>query len=394
MNNSIDNDIINNTMLSFGGNSVLQFKKNSQQQHHSSDDDEIIGMDNRTLYARTNSINNFDDCHEENNNSKQKKRKKNNIKTPFSYLHSKEVIKIQNKILGDSDSDSDLYQEDELETSCSDISDGEGEDEDEDDDDNNYMNNTRKKKLDFLIKKTPSEILNMNHVNSTIMQRIDDNGGDDDDRFNIEEFNGNSNYHHRKRRRRKRKKTVGRFSSLKCFGCKYGSPDQDPISGRNMNTLIRIFEENYGRTDNLVLARMCHVYFKQHIWQPMKDMGMHIDMWRTKEILDHFLSHNQEPRIYLGETIKKYKHIAGALESMAFKKIQIAADGNDNSNRETTSIIVPDKANLKDLLDVDKRIIELYKVNPKVLNFYNNNSYIDLAQMGNLMNIHKNFTFD
>ena len=85
----------------------------------------------------------------------------------------------------------------------------------------------------------------------------------------------------------------------------------------------------------------------------MKKRGENIHIWRTREILDHFLTHHNEPRIYLGESIKKYKNISKILENMVFKKY------ND------IDIIVPDDKNLKDLLVVDKRITDLYKFKPK-----------------------------
>ncbi len=107
-----DNNNVHNIMLSFGGKNALKFKNNLRQQQNGiriddddSSDNEITGMDNRTLYARNSNSNsiNLDDIVNDNDNdndnddnSKRKKRKINNdIKTPFDYLNSKEVIKIQ-----------------------------------------------------------------------------------------------------------------------------------------------------------------------------------------------------------------------------------------------------------------------------------------------------------
>ncbi|KKM17467.1 hypothetical protein LCGC14_1675470 [marine sediment metagenome] len=377
-----DNNNVHSIMLSFGGKNALKFKNNLRQQQNgiriddddSNSDNEIIGMDNRTLYARNNNSINLDDIVNDNDNVNNKRKIDNDTKTPFDYLNSKEVIKIQKqkqkklKKYSDLDesefgsqSESESESEFEIETSCSDISDTDDSNSDSDNGYNPIIKNLNK------FEKSPSEILNMNHVNTT-SSIIQNDFIVDKDRKRLS---------HKRRRKRKRQ------SNFSCFGCTYGSPNQDPISGENMNTLIRIFEENYGKTDNFILARMCHVYFKQHIWIPMKNRGFRIHMWRTREIYIHFTKHLEEPRIYLVETIKKYKNIAKVLECMVFKKY------SDNGD-----LIIPDKRNLKDLLDVDKRIIELYKTKPQSMNFYNENSSIDLSQKGKLINIQQNWVFN
>lgn len=172
-----------------------------------------------------------------------------------------------------------------------------------------------------------------------------------------------------------------------CFGCKFGSPDQDPISGRNMNLLIKLFEDNYGKTDNLVLARMCHEFFKKNIYEPMVRMNMRVQMWTTRHIYEHFLFHNQEPRIFLGETIKKYKRISEKLEDMLFKEVPVE-DGE-------VTVVVTDKEAFRQLLAVDKRIVELYVRQPRTMNFYNEKSYIELTQPAKYnINAYKNWTFE
>jgi hypothetical protein len=171
---------------------------------------------------------------------------------------------------------------------------------------------------------------------------------------------------------------------LNCFGCAFSSrtdSNDKHIASDKMNSLMRIFDDLYGKIDSRVLARMCHAYFMKEVYKPLSLRGVKIHLWRTKQIYEHFTKHQLEPRVMLAQQIVAYNRISAALELTTFERT------------EGGSGVKPNKDNLAMKLRVDAHVLKLYAMDPGKLNFHNPTCKIDFGQMGLLMGPYRNFSF-
>ncbi len=173
-------------------------------------------------------------------------------------------------------------------------------------------------------------------------------------------------------------------SGLSCFGCVFSSRadvrDVDKhIDGDKMNSLIQIFDDGYSRIDSRVLAKMCHEYFKNEIYAPLRARGIRVVMWRTREIFKHFTEHQLDPRVFLVEQIRSYKELSAALR---LTLLQETSGG---------SRVKPNNTNVALQLRVDQHLLRLRGIDPGKLNFHNPVCTIDFADKGKLMNPMRDF---
>lgn len=203
--------------------------------------------------------------------------------------------------------------------------------------------------------------------------RINESSGfvaDEEDQDN----NDSSLPHYKKRCKKKSK-----IDKYACFGCMWGSPKDDAINTSNMNRCIRILEENYGKMDNTVLARITHVFYKNEIYLPSKGK---VPMWRSAAIKEHIEHHMLEPRIFIGESIKKLLSVLTVTQDCLFKQ-QMLFDGTIKD--------AVDERSSRFMISLFKQIIQLYRLNPKQMNFYNENSKINFERIGSMINLNKNW---
>lgn len=169
-----------------------------------------------------------------------------------------------------------------------------------------------------------------------------------------------------------------------CFLCNWVSNNGVSYSLNKINVLVTMLETNYGKMNNIALAKAGHQYFKNEIW-PDIPRKFKIPMWRTKTALRHIECHSLEPRVHIGENIKRFKRLSDVLENMSFRKIQ-------NQNGEV--IIAPDVKVLKTITDIEKTVRELYKSAPNTMNFYRENCKIDFTAISSHVNLNKNFNVE
>lgn len=196
---------------------------------------------------------------------------------------------------------------------------------------------------------------------------------------------------------KKPRRKTGMYS-MNCFGCMWTSSNQDSINVNHMNACLRIIDENYGRMDNAALSKSVHLYFKHNIYLPMKKRGKNIKIWRTGTIKEHIEKHTLDPRIFVGETIREYKEYLEAIKRMSFAHIVYKEDSLDfedpHSIPPPKMRLVLMERNIKCLMDMEKRVTELYKLNPKNLNFYNDDCKINFDSIGKMINMNRNWTID
>lgn len=171
-------------------------------------------------------------------------------------------------------------------------------------------------------------------------------------------------------RPKKRQKTK-EFDSLRrpeCFLCAWGNKFHDGIKAKHANRLLEIVDEYYGKSSNIELAGMLHLYFKKKVYKPEDGMTM-----LTKQVvLDHIEGlHSLSASIFVGESIRKWKKIFFGLENALFK---------ENGKYDDKTIDKLEKA--------QKMINMLYKMKIEELNFSHGKTSDDtrrIAQPFNLM---------
>ena len=186
----------------------------------------------------------------------------------------------------------------------------------------------------------------------------------------------------RERKIKRRKKDL-KDDASKCFGCLWYNDKSDAISGRCMNRLLSIIEENYGQIANEALSRVAHLYFKHNIYLPMKKLGKSVPLWRSRHIQQHIEEHSREPRFFIGQSMSLYSNIMKKLQNMIFRNI---------TDPGGASKVVFDEKTLKMHLDLHKRVTELYRIKPNGMNFYNEKLKVDFERIGNFVNLSKEWT--
>lgn len=155
-----------------------------------------------------------------------------------------------------------------------------------------------------------------------------------------------------------------------CFLCAFGDRFHDGIEAPLVNRLHSIFELNYGKVENAALAQMLHLYFRKRIHTDGMEM-------LTQEIaLEHIEQmHTLDPRIAVGELIRRYMRIFTTFENEIF-----LSDGSFNRHA------------IGAMNAAGRMILTLYKSDPIKMNFYNPKMDIDPKQMGAFSNIMSVFT--
>ena len=119
----------------------------------------------------------------------------------------------------------------------------------------------------------------------------------------------------------------------------------------------------------------------------MKNRGMKTIPWRTKSILEHLKQtgkrHNLDPRFYLGNTISDFSLASKAALQLSFKKAE------DEGGRMHTIL---DEKMARSAREFHKCVVEMYKCDPKKMNFYNENYDIDLSRSSTMYHSEKQFT--
>jgi hypothetical protein len=178
----------------------------------------------------------------------------------------------------------------------------------------------------------------------------------------------------------KSRTAAGRFLREECFACKFGERDgETDLDPTKVGEMLRLLDQFYGHAENIAVAKMIHSYFKHEIWAPARGS---LPMWRTRSVLDHIEHHVLEPRIFIGESIRKFTKYWRILEDFILKE-----EVNDAGEAHT---VVNDK-NMKMVLDVQRRIAEMYKMNPSTMNFYNESYKIDMSSMGKGFNQYRHW---
>lgn len=208
----------------------------------------------------------------------------------------------------------------------------------------------------------------------------DDRMGDDDvDALFADDYDYSGP---RRRNPRNRKRT-----SLDCFGCMFTSRGDSQtsadsqIDGGKINDLLKIFDDNVGRIDLKVIARLCHLFFKTEIYLPLAAKGVPVPMWRTRDIYTHFYDHLLDPRLFLLEQLTEARAMSRTLRRMSF------------AVTDSGTLATMDKT-IDKLWRTNTQMVTLYKTAPESLNFHNPTHKIDFAVMSKLMGPHRNFAIE
>ena len=170
-----------------------------------------------------------------------------------------------------------------------------------------------------------------------------------------------------------------------CFGCEYVFPYNGVLDGAKIDELTRFVEENYGRMHIRVLARICHLMFKETIYEPMRKAGKEIPMWTSRAIIAHLVNHLRIPRVFLHNSIDKLNRVQTALEGMLFRE-----DRSSNGTRT----VRPVPENFRLFVLVNKRLLDLFKEQPKKMNaLFTEGGAIEFVKGPEFAATHGRFTF-
>src|SRR3972149_102069 len=168
------------------------------------------------------------------------------------------------------------------------------------------------------------------------------------------------------------------YTKSLCVGCMWGSSAGQPVASKRLQTILNVFGDNYGKMTEMALARTIHLYYKNVIYLPAKKIGKPLPIWRTRSIRDHFKNHTMDPRIFIGEHIQKLKKMNHLLFDTMFRRFARPDGGG--------TILIADPNHSKLFLQNIKTMVELYKIDPQSLSFFDESCVVDFKRTASLIN--------
>lgn len=152
-----------------------------------------------------------------------------------------------------------------------------------------------------------------------------------------------------------------------CFRCSFSDRNYDAVYAQDVRTLMSIYEKGIGHAKREHLAKQVHLYFKHHIYLPMQRAGKRVPMWRTRTILEHMNSHDNEPRLFISQTISHFRSNFAMLRSMQYKR------------DPETGALEPNIRNQQLAERSANMILKMYKADATKMNFYDDAAQYDLG---------------
>ena len=185
-----------------------------------------------------------------------------------------------------------------------------------------------------------------------------------------------------------------------CFGCSWQDPNKINTDFNAVSHMMQTMYRFFGQIQTKELAKIIHKQFMSTVYYPflqqqeekrredeyndiLPQPPVYLPIWRTKEIYQHLRTHVKDPRFFIHNKIEELEEDSEVLNGMTYSYVR------DNNNNE---YLRPDLAVIKTRLDINKRQIELYNLNFKKMNYYNEALAINIDLSGSVMNIHKNLT--
>jgi hypothetical protein len=185
-----------------------------------------------------------------------------------------------------------------------------------------------------------------------------------------------------------------------CFGCSWQDPNKINTDFNAVSHMMQTMYRFFGQIQTRELAKIIHKQFMSTVYYPflqqqeekrrddefneiLPQQPIYLPIWRTKEIYQHLRSHVKDPRFFIHNKIEELEEDSEVLNGMTYSYVR------DDHNNE---YLRPDLAVIKTRLDINKRQIELYNLNFKKMNFYNETLPINIDLSGSAMNIHKHLT--
>jgi hypothetical protein len=168
-----------------------------------------------------------------------------------------------------------------------------------------------------------------------------------------------------------------------CFACSYGNARDVEINPDFANICTRIYEENYGKMGDYYVAKMIHEFHKEVIYKPNAKNGT-FPIWRTRTVMEHMQEHVMDPRIFVGQSIRRLKRDINDLSKMKMQKTT-RADG--------TVITEVATKNYMAYLKTHDLVMKLYSSKVEGMNFWNQDSGLNLAYAGGMFTVNQRWSF-
>jgi hypothetical protein len=137
-----------------------------------------------------------------------------------------------------------------------------------------------------------------------------------------------------------------------------------------MHGLVQLFSAMCVSMAPWAVARMCHAYFKDQIYNECLRRGTPVPMWHTCQIYEHFFNHVNSPHVYLLKQINEYAQMSSMLYAMTASRVE----GGSGVEAQLSVIALK--------LRVDERLGKLRKEDVTTHNFHNPDMNVDLRHAG------------
>jgi len=164
---------------------------------------------------------------------------------------------------------------------------------------------------------------------------------------------------------KKRRRSFKSYSE--CFGCSISYMeiiDEDFASdSKAVRGVMDFIHSNYGKVDDIALAKGAHLLFKNTVYLPRRKRGLPTLMWRTEMIYRHITKHSLDPHIYIGRCMKDCIKNQEIINKLLYTH-NISEDGD-------TSELELNHKNMEQYVKIITLILNLYKSDPEKMLFFN-----------------------
>jgi len=154
---------------------------------------------------------------------------------------------------------------------------------------------------------------------------------------------------------------------MHCFFCRNGNARYDAVNRVEMADLRELYHQGIGHSNPLALAKQVHMAYMRNLYKDSQFSGGTLRVWRTYEVLQHILEHDQDPRV------KIWLMLIDANQSLAcVKRIENVRDPASGEMIPTRHADAKRKW--------QEHVLRLYSATPETMNFYEASAPVDLGK--------------
>lgn len=165
-----------------------------------------------------------------------------------------------------------------------------------------------------------------------------------------------------------------------CFGCMWGNNAFDESLKNQMGQLRALYEREYGRRRNDELAAAVYAFFRVHIYAPMARAGRPIPDWPIDMIIEHITRHTLDPRIFIGEQLRRMRELSDALYDHIFLRAAPPGAEVGGGAAAAAAFFAHQKNESTAYMNAVKLMLALYAADPRRMLFFDENANYELVR--------------